>query len=472
MQKKPSLTAVPIVNDVTVVVPDTIQAMTPYVLREQGDWFEDEIRFLRTLIRPGMQILDVGANYGLYALSLARLLQGNGAIWAFEPTSAVAGCLARSIRQNGFTATITLIRAALSDHAGTARLSLNGNPELNSLQPAQGTASTSELVTLNTLDAYYDTYQWGQIDFFKLDAEGEELRILDGARRFLAQRSPLIMYELKHGKVVNLPLIEKFEAVGYASFKLVIGLNLLIPFNKQENVDPWQLNLFCCKPETANQLEAQGFCLAALPTDRLADPVAEGDACWRDYLAAAPFARALLARMQADAAAPVPAGSDVYQRALNSYVKSQCAGAPAADRYRWLCHAYRDLCDIVVAAPSLARLVTLSRVARELGRREHALRCLVVLINQLSAMATAPCNEPLLPATKRFEAIDPEQRFNEWLASSLLEAYEELHAFSSYFTNQSSQDLLLKLKSLGFMSGRMERRLELIKQRFAQSVVP
>ena len=74
MQKKMGLAAVPIVNDVKVVVPDTIQAMTPYVLREQGDWFEDEIRFLRTMIRPGMQILDVGANYGLYALSLARLL--------------------------------------------------------------------------------------------------------------------------------------------------------------------------------------------------------------------------------------------------------------------------------------------------------------------------------------------------------------------------------------------------------------
>ena len=260
--------------------------------------------------------------------------------------------------------------------------------------------------------------------------------------------------------------------MGYASFKLVVGLNLLIPFNKQEHVDPWQLNLFCCKPETAIQLEAQGFCLAALPTDRPDAAVEEDDVWWQNYLAAAPFGRALLARIQTAAAAPIPAGSEVYRRALNSYARSQSPGAPGADRYRWLCQAYRDLSELVAVAPSLARLVTLCRVARELGHREQAVRCLIGLIKQLGAIVAAPCNEPLIPATKRFEAIDPENRFSEWLAASLLEAYEELHAFSSYFTNQSSQDLLLKLKSFGFMSDRMDRRLELIKQRFAKSGVP
>ena len=61
-----------ICGDVDIVVPDQVQLMTTYVLREQEDWFEDEIKFLRSYLRAGMHAVDIGANYGLYALSIAR----------------------------------------------------------------------------------------------------------------------------------------------------------------------------------------------------------------------------------------------------------------------------------------------------------------------------------------------------------------------------------------------------------------
>jgi protein O-GlcNAc transferase len=67
-----------IVNDVHVTIPSSLQLMTPYVLHEQGDWFEDEIKFLRTFIKPGMGIIDIGANYGLYTLTIAKIVGDNG----------------------------------------------------------------------------------------------------------------------------------------------------------------------------------------------------------------------------------------------------------------------------------------------------------------------------------------------------------------------------------------------------------
>ena len=60
------------VDEVRVVVPDSLDLITPYVLLEQQDWFEDEIKFLRHLLQPGQKVIDIGANYGVYALSMAQ----------------------------------------------------------------------------------------------------------------------------------------------------------------------------------------------------------------------------------------------------------------------------------------------------------------------------------------------------------------------------------------------------------------
>ncbi len=58
-----------IADRVRVVVPDSFGLITPYVLFEQQDWFEDEISFVRRVLQPGEQAIDIGANYGVYTLS-------------------------------------------------------------------------------------------------------------------------------------------------------------------------------------------------------------------------------------------------------------------------------------------------------------------------------------------------------------------------------------------------------------------
>ena len=70
----PALAPIRIVDDIAVVVPDTLRLMSPYVLREQENWFEIEVGFVRRITRPGMSVLDIGANYGVYTLLLAPLL--------------------------------------------------------------------------------------------------------------------------------------------------------------------------------------------------------------------------------------------------------------------------------------------------------------------------------------------------------------------------------------------------------------
>jgi len=91
------------VDGVRVVVPQSLNLITPYVLLEQEDWFEDEIKFVRRVLAAGDNAIDIGANYGVYALSMARAVGPSGRVWAFEPASRTAKLLAESIAANGFT---------------------------------------------------------------------------------------------------------------------------------------------------------------------------------------------------------------------------------------------------------------------------------------------------------------------------------------------------------------------------------
>ena len=78
-------TFLPLPGGLQIQVPDSLDLITPYVLLEQGDWFEDEIKFLRKILRSGEKIIDIGANYGTYTLTMAPI---SGQLMANDPCGA------------------------------------------------------------------------------------------------------------------------------------------------------------------------------------------------------------------------------------------------------------------------------------------------------------------------------------------------------------------------------------------------
>jgi FkbM family methyltransferase len=166
-----STITVTLIDGARVVVPDTLESITPYVLQEQQDWFEDEIKFLRRLLRPGQQVIDIGANYGVYALSMARAVGPRGHRWAFEPASGTAELLAAGIAANGFTH-VSLERSALSSASGSAQLALHPDPEMNALVRGARPEGPTESVPVTTLDVWLENRGLRDIEFVKIDAEG------------------------------------------------------------------------------------------------------------------------------------------------------------------------------------------------------------------------------------------------------------------------------------------------------------
>jgi FkbM family methyltransferase len=450
----------PLIDGTRVVVPDSLHLITPYVLREQQDWFEDEIKFLRRILRSGQQVIDIGANYGLYALSMARAVGQQGKVWAFEPASATAALLAQSIAANGFTQ-VTLEKCALSSQPGTARLSLNDNSELNELiRGGDGTAGPNEEVPLTTLDDALRLHGWSDIAVVKIDAEGEEANILQGGKEFFNRLSPLILYEIKAGSTLHMELVAAFSALGYRSYRLVPGLDMLTPFQPTAGADPYLLNLFCCKADRAALLAADGHLVEAAP----AVPAALLDNhYWNRTLAYLPYAGPLLSAWKSSANA---SGRGELDAALALFAFSQDSMQQPALRFAALELSFnilRGLCD---RSFRLLRLATLARVAAAYGARGVAVEALGKLTNAMLAQQEVDPGEPFLVPAPRFDPLPPGGNVADWLLAGALEELERLERFSSFYAGPSSRQRLDLIRRLGFGSEEMHRRLALVNQRF------
>jgi FkbM family methyltransferase len=445
---------------VMIVLPDSLDSMTSYIVQEQGDWFEDEIKFVRELMRPGMRVIDVGANYGLYALSMAGKVGAEGHVWAFEPASSTAGFLKRSITHNEF-GNVTVIQCALSSRTGTAKLGLNRNSELNTLRPENGGMLEMEEVALTTLDRYTAEHGCERIDFVKLDAEGEESNIIRGGAAFFAKESPLVMYELEQGQITNHALIRQFEDLGYRPYRLVPGLNLLAPFDSTEGTN--QLNLFCCKDDRAQLLEKRGILSGAQTAE--VPPGESDDSSWRNLLESRSFAKSMSARWRKQLAGqPLPGWKDL-KKSMELYAIAHDPAQSSNSRYAALTASYGQLAAVCGESPNLGRLCTFARVSWELGHRLKALEIISRAFALWTGQQPTMLDEPFLPVSSRFDDIDPGDRFNAWMAASLLEQGEYLRSYSSYYTGESSLGNLEALLRTGFASPQMERRRQLIQMR-------
>ena len=134
-----------------ITVPADLKVLTTFVLLEQEQWFEADLDFVLRFLEPGMSVLDVGASYGAYAVPMARRIGAGGKLRAFEPTPEVAEFLERNLSATGADAKV--VRTALSDHGGEARLARGKFDEINRIVPPHAARSDAIAVVADTLDS-------------------------------------------------------------------------------------------------------------------------------------------------------------------------------------------------------------------------------------------------------------------------------------------------------------------------------
>jgi FkbM family methyltransferase len=157
-----------------------------------------QLAWMMKNLAEGDIAVDVGANYGQCAVVMAERCGAGGRVIAFEPNSRARDLLRRNFDLNRQIKRAAIESFACSDVAGgEVKLYHNGNPANSALVPFAGPPGTSnELescrVPVTTLDAYFAQRGLPEPSFVKIDTEGAEIRVLQGARNALASQAAIL----------------------------------------------------------------------------------------------------------------------------------------------------------------------------------------------------------------------------------------------------------------------------------------
>jgi FkbM family methyltransferase len=165
------------------------------------DGFElAERAFVQRFLRPGMTVLDIGAHHGLYTLLASKLVGPGGKVIAFEPSPRERRALRLNVGMNRCK-NVLIQEPALGNEVGETRLHVVDHLETgcNSLRPPALSGSTSLIpVRLTSLDHWLTEHNFESVHFIKLDVEGGELAVLQGAQALLQRRPrPIILAEVQ-----------------------------------------------------------------------------------------------------------------------------------------------------------------------------------------------------------------------------------------------------------------------------------
>jgi FkbM family methyltransferase len=189
----------------------------------RGQYEPVETEIVARRLKPGMTVIDVGANIGHYAMVAAAAVGPEGRIVAFEPEPENFAALAANLALNGFA------------HARPERLALGARPgELTLYRDAANRGGHSLIranvqqqagssrVGVEALDGYAARHLAGRrIGFIKIDVQGAEAQVLAGAAGVLKRDAPDILLEFwPHGMRAMggepIAAIEPLLKLGYA----------------------------------------------------------------------------------------------------------------------------------------------------------------------------------------------------------------------------------------------------------------
>lgn len=175
-----------------------------------------ERELLRQYVRPGMTVVDVGANIGVYTRFFSRLVAACGRVYAFEP----APLNFFHLQENaGHFTNVTLVQAAVGSCNGIIQLFVSEDLNVDHRTFDSGDGRKVVDVPVISLDEYFAAGH--RVDLIKIDVQGYELSVLEGARRVLTENHDIKVlmefwpYGLARAAVNPQSVIELIRSFGF-----------------------------------------------------------------------------------------------------------------------------------------------------------------------------------------------------------------------------------------------------------------
>ena len=168
--------------------------------------------------RNDYSFVDIGANVGEFMLDYSSRKEIIKRVFLFEPQKEQIKALKETIKINNFNH-CDLIEKAVSNKTGTLRFNVNSNNTT-----ASGIShdnSSNVIVETTTIDECFDENTSSPFVFL-IDAEGAELSIFQGGRKFIKNNQPLMIFEYNHisKKHFNLEDVKRELGSNYSIYRL------------------------------------------------------------------------------------------------------------------------------------------------------------------------------------------------------------------------------------------------------------
>ena len=210
----------------------------------QGVSEPETAEFIRRVLRPGEVFVDIGAHLGEYAILASMLVKPAGCVHAFEPRPDFFQSLETNLRLNKCE-NVWACAEAVCKETGVADFELDPEPSKSALQFKNTEARGHEVIQVRTitLDYYFSHGDMARPNLIKIDVEGAELSVLQGARSLLAKppsEAPLIIfeYEPRNTRRFGYPaeeIIRFLRGYGYSVYDSRDGA--LVPTDKYPMLD-------------------------------------------------------------------------------------------------------------------------------------------------------------------------------------------------------------------------------------------
>jgi FkbM family methyltransferase len=185
-------TALTALHDGQLIFVDPLdEHLTPSIVA-YGRWESWIERAIRRLLKPGDRVIEVGANVGYYTLIMGAQIGPTGRLDAFEANPQMARLLRRSVICSGRAGNVTVHEQIVADRPGAMQLYVSdsaggGGNLVEHGWNIGGDTRTIECEAVR-LD---DLFEGRSIDFIRIDTEGAEILILNGALGLLRRSASI-----------------------------------------------------------------------------------------------------------------------------------------------------------------------------------------------------------------------------------------------------------------------------------------
>ncbi len=173
-------------------------------------WAEPELNGLEAVVRPGDTVLDIGAALGMYTVPLADIVGPDGRVFSFEPQHRGVFTVRLLRILTGARRGLTR-RIALGPTAGVGHIAvpfLRGFPIFGHGHIAEGADDGADRIhrsstRIDTVDAWCAAHGIDHVAFIKVDVEGFEPSVIEGARAVICRDRPSLLLEIEDRHLVR-----------------------------------------------------------------------------------------------------------------------------------------------------------------------------------------------------------------------------------------------------------------------------